>query len=383
MGQGTRRPTAVMTAMMASLLLGGCGSTTAGATPLGTPPRSTPSDHRTALPLGFSLMAAGSSAGGWALPSAGALEMRDGGAEWVGNGPPGLPGVGLGPPLSGSGQVAGQGNATVAESFPAPNVAVVAVEKSNGTGVTVYETTDRGVHWARSTLPLSSSLASTMAGGSLQLQFVSARRGWVLLTSQGLAGSQMNVLLGTVDGGRHWQQLQTSRAPSGHAPLFEDVNAVVFRRGGSGIATINSPAFDSARVLTTNNGGVTWVAGQLPLPTTAHGTNAIEGAPSLSPTGVVWVPVTIPTSAASLELVLYATSDGGTHWTSRAWSTPLPLPTTVVLVGGQQLFLGNAQGTTEYGLGLSPTGQPTWRPRAVPQTASSTTAAWTSIAGGP
>lgn len=370
-------------AMMASFLLGGCGSTTTGAASSGTPPRSTTRAHPTALPLSFSLIAAGSSAGGWALPSAGVLKTADGGASWVGHGPPGLPGVGLGPPLSGSGQVAGQRGATVAESFPTPNVAVVAVERANGTGVTVYETTDRGVHWVHSTLPLSSALAATMAGGSLQLQFVSAHRGWALLTSQGFAGSQMNALLGTVDGGRHWQRLQTSQAPSGHAPLFEDVNAVVFRRGGSGIATVNSPAFDSARVLTTNNGGVTWMAGQLPLPTTAHGTNVVEGAPSLSPTGVVWLPVTIPTSATSRELVLYATSDGGIHWTSRAWSTPLPLPTTVVLVGGQQLFLGNAQGTTEYGLGLSPTGQPTWRPRAVPQTASSTTAAWTSIADGP
>ena len=381
--QGARGPAAVILAMMASLWLGGCGSTTPGTASSGTPPRSTAPGHRTALPLGFSLIAAGSSAGGWALPSAGVLKARDGGVSWVGNGPPGLLGVGLGPPLSGSGQVAGQGAATVAESFPAPNVAVVAAEKANGTGVTVYETTDRGGHWAQWPLPLPSSLASTMVGGSLQLQFVSARRGWVLLTSQGFAGSQMNALLGTVDGGRHWQLLQTSHAPSGHAALFEDVNAVVFSAGGSGIATVNSPAFDSARVLTTNNGGVTWVAGQLPLPTTVRATNVIEGAPSLSPTEVVWLPVTIPTSATSLQLVLYATSDGGTHWTSRAWPTPLPLPTTVVLVGGQQLFLGGAQRTADYGLGLSRADQPTWQARAVRPTASPTAAAWANVADGP
>lgn len=300
----------------------------------------------------------------------------------MGDGPPGLRGLALGPPLGGSGQVAGAAEANVAESFPATNVAVVAVEQPNGKGVAVYETTNRGAQWTHSTLPLSSAVASTMAGGSMQLQFVSARQGWVLLSSQGFAGSQMNALLGTVDGGRHWRLLQTSEAPSAYAPVFEDVNAVVFTRSGWGVATVNSPAFDSARVLATDNGGATWVAGELPLPATAANTNAVEGAPSLSSTGVVWLPVTIPTSATSEQLLLYATSDGALHWIFRAWPTLLPLRTTLVLAAGRRLFLGGSNRTAEYRLALSPTGSPTWSQRTVLRTVSPTAAALSEMAGG-
>ncbi len=372
-----------MMAMMASALLAGCGPAALHPTASGAPPRPRTETRRPRLPLAFSFIAAGSAAGGWALPPANSVEARGGGTSWVGSGPPGLARVALGAPLSGSGQSAGQGDATVAEAFPAPNVAVVAVEPPHGTAVTVDETTDRGVHWTRGTAPLASPWGSSVAGGSLQIQFVSARRGWMLLTSQDLAGSQMNALLGTVDGGRHWQLLQASQAPSGHSPLFEDVNAIAFRRDGSGIATINTPAFDSARILTTANGGITWVARALQLPPSAASTNILEGAPSLSPTGVVWVPVTIPTSATSLQLVLYATSDGGLHWTSRVWPTLVPLRTTVVLEGGQRLVLGRPRQTTEYRLALNPAGQPSWSPLAARTAAAPTTPAWANAVGGP
>ncbi len=215
----------------------------------------------------------------------------------------------------------------------------------------------------------------------MHLQFVSAVSGWVLLSSQGFAGTTLNALAGTTDGGRRWQLLQTSQAPPGRARVFEDVQAVAFQPSGFGIATVNSSALDSARVLTTANGGVTWAGTQLPLPATAAEAEAVEGARSLSASGVAWVPVTIIAPSGHEESLLqYATADGGWHWTSRAWPTPIPLRTTLVLTGGR-LFVASGPGTAEYQVSLTPAGSPTVSHTATLSEASPTAAALSELAG--
>ncbi len=195
--------------------------------------------------------------------------------------------------------------------------------------------------------------------GAMHLQFVIAVRGWVLLSSQGFAGTTLNALAGTTDGGRRWQLLQTFEAPPGQASVFEDVQAMAFQPSGFGIATVNSPATGSARVLTTTNGGETWAGTQLPLSAAAAETEAVEGAPSLSASGVAWVPVTIiEPSGHGEQLLLYSTADGGRHSTFR-WPALLPLRTTLVLTG-ERLFVASGQGTAEYHIIPIPAGSPTW-----------------------
>ncbi len=364
-------------ALMAAVLLAGCGVPSAHKTPSTASPPHVAHHPRTLLPLSFSQMAMGSTEGGWALPAE-KLGAGDAGENWTGPGPPGVP---LGSPLGEQGQIAGASGLMVAESFPAPQVAVVATKKPSGATVHVYETTDGGRQWNRSSIPLPAPQAANLEGGAMHLQFVSASEGWVFLSSQGLAGTTLDALAGTTDGGRQWRLLQSARTPSGQAPVFEDVQAVAFQHTGWGVATVNSPAFDSARVLITTNGGATWAVTQLPLPATAAQTQAVEGAPSLSARDEAWVPVTIMQRSGHTEqLVLYATSDGGRHWTARTWPTAVPLRTTLVLTG-RRIYMADGQRTAEYQLNLTAAGSPTWSHIATLFTSSPTAAALSEMWG--
>jgi hypothetical protein len=128
-------------------------------------------------------------------------------------------------------------------------------------------------------------------------------------------------------------------------------------------------------VLTTTNGGITWAVTHLPLPATAAQTEAVEGAPSLSGRQAAWVPVTIMEPSGHAEqLVLYATTDGGRHWTFRPWPTAIPLATTFVLAGSR-IFIADGPRTAEYQLSLSPSGTLSWSHRATWSTLSPTAAA--------
>jgi len=367
-------------ALLATVLLAGCSATSGRQAPASLAPASLHIAHgrRTLLPLSFSQIAMGSTQSGWALPAA-TLQSRDAGQTWTGPGPRG---VSLGSPLGAQGQVAGASGLVVAESFPAPRVAVVATKQPNGVTVNVYETTDGGRHWNHSSIPLPASQAANLQGGAVHLQFVSASEGWVFLSSQGMAGTTLNALFRTTDGGRQWQLLQRAQAPSGQAPVFEDVQAVAFQRTGWGVATVNSPALDSARVLITTNGGATWAVTQLPLPPTAAQTQAVEGAPSLSARDEAWIPLTMMQASGRTEqLVLNATTDGGRHWTARTWPTLLPLSTTFVLAGSR-IFIADGQRTAKYQLSLSPVGSPTWSQMGTLSTLSPTASAFSEMLGG-
>lgn len=360
-----RKPAAAALAVWAAWMLAGCGASAVGSHAV----RPT-HPQRTALPLSLARMAMGSAKDGRSLPVAGPLPSQNGGADWVGLGPPG---VTLG---GGSSASSGTSGLLTVESFPSPSEAVVATKKPSGAAVHVYVTTDGGKRWRQADIALGVPAAANLSGGSMYLDFASTRRGWLLLISPGLAGSLWDALWGTTDGGQHWRPLQTSKAPG-----FLDVTAAAFGPTGFGVASTNSPAFDSARVLTTSSSGARWSATRLPLPTYARQTQAQVGAPSLSASGTAWVPVTLQRSGTTEQLLLYTTADGGRRWTERAWPTPIPVSARVVLVAGDVLTLAYGGHTHTYRLSLS-AGVPAWTHLATLNTPSPTAAALAALAGG-
>jgi photosystem II stability/assembly factor-like uncharacterized protein len=107
-------------------------------------------------------------------------------------------------------------------SFGARNVgfAVRSRPGDNGMGP-VMRTSDRGRSWRRVGGPCIGATGAS-------LSFASARRGWLLCTSQAGAGMQPKAVFETRNGGRRWR-------------LAADAHFTRFRRSGAGLSTSGYP----------------------------------------------------------------------------------------------------------------------------------------------
>ncbi len=87
------------------------------------------------------------------------------------------------------------------------------------------------------------------------MQFATAHTGWIVLASQGVEGSTSDALLQTTDGGMNWRALQ----PLSPGSPFEDVSHIAMSPRGEGIASVNTVVTGQAKILTTTDGGQSWV----------------------------------------------------------------------------------------------------------------------------
>ncbi len=336
----------VAAVLVAGLLLGGCGSV-AGGQPSMPAAESASSSSPSRTLLRFSEIHMETPQVGWATAGAVVYRTTDGGDQWVRV---------FAPPASAS-----LSSTAVASSYPSSDVGVVAVAISEGPNlhVRVYETADGGARWSAHTVAIPSSVGQLLTDGTMQVQFVSPSRGWLLLVSPDNAGSTQGALLATSDGGQQWQLLQRPSVTG--TPLFEDVTAVAFAANNWGLATENTVVFDRANVLVTTNGGITWSSIRLALPPTAAETEAVEGAPSLGPDGIALIPVTLEVTPKTQDLLFYMTTNQGATWTSNSWPQPLPLqtvtspvyslmPENVLVLGDRWLLVPNGRTTEEYAL---------------------------------
>ena len=344
-----RRLVGLFFGFMVATVATGCGAlSTTHLRP--SPSRTT---HEAQTPVQFSLVAMQSNQIGWAVASDGLFRTGDGGRRWrrvlaldVTTTP-------------------GYGANSITESFVSATVAVIAFEEPDGRTIHMDETTDGGARWSMSTLHLPPRTAQLMSGGTVQVQFLSPLRGWLLLTSTGNAGSVANALFATTDGGKHCQEVQVP-LPS-HPTVFWDVTGIRFVEGGRvGIASVNSVLINQARVLVTTDGGQQWSSVALPLPPAAVQTQVVEGRPYISPSGLLILPVTIQVSGSSQELIFYTSGGQGATWTPHVWpkllaanlKTNIPVYSATpgqyfVLADGQWLLLPTGRRTQEYQLVLS------------------------------
>lgn len=344
--------------LLAVLLLVGCGAV-AGGKPGRPTAKLAPSAGVSPRRVRFSTIHMDTARVGWATAGTVVYRTTDSGSHWT--------------RVFAAPSSASASSTEVASSYPTSNVGVVAVATSDGSTLraSVYETTDGGQRWIAHRVDIPSRVGGAVAGGMVQVQFVSASRGWLLLVSPDNAGSTEGALLATSDEGTSWNLLQR---PSVTGPsVFEDVTAVAFAKSGWGIATENTVVFDRAEVLVTRNGGITWSSVRLALPSAALQTEAAEGMPSLGSGGVALIPVTYDVTPKTQDLLVYATTNQGTSFTSTAspWPHPLPLgtltapvypllPDNFLVVGGRWLLVPTGRSTEEYALTVTHAAGPRW-----------------------
>jgi photosystem II stability/assembly factor-like uncharacterized protein len=162
----------------------------------------------------------------------------------------------------------------------------------------VDRTSDGGRTWT----PARVRPTNCAAGSALALSFVDRRHGWLVRTFENGPGAE---LASTVDGGRTWSR-------SRELPLL---GRVAFRSPRDG--WLGRSDFRTVRNLfVTADGGMTWRARTLPLPSGWPGARVLPDVPTFFGLRGV-LPVTLFTARRS-GVAFYVTNDGGRTWRAQA-----------------------------------------------------------------
>jgi photosystem II stability/assembly factor-like uncharacterized protein len=268
-------------------------------------PASTPADaarHLTTLP-NISDMGLFGPGDGWAANGLGFYITSDDGAHWrqvpvfggdvVAN---------LGPVTSVGaenlfvGGDGGKGYGTCGHpTRPSPNAGIFPVS-------VVFASNDGGASWRSSRLP-----GCAVAFG---LSFVSAQTGFALADAGGFPGRGRVDL--TTDGARTWR-------PLGGAPFVGPID-FASRLDGWGLASAGvalRPLSANGAVYRTTDGGRSWQRVPICSGAANHGVAVICGTPHFFSTRDGLIPAgVIDHRSGADSLVVFATSDGGAHWSS-------------------------------------------------------------------
>jgi photosystem II stability/assembly factor-like uncharacterized protein len=169
--------------------------------------------------------------------------------------------------------------------------------------VLIFRTSDGGATWQRVTLPWMSEGHANL----LDLQFVDARHGWLMVALNEATSRRSGLLFGTSDGGATWTQLS---APYGGALRFLDSSTGWLVGGGVNYAR--------NRFSVTHDGGRTWQPQPLVNPAAFALSDREIGTPAFFSAQDGVLPVNFGT-----QLVLYATHDGGATWLATATTFPV------------------------------------------------------------
>ncbi len=305
--------------MILTLSLAGCGmaSTTHPASP-----------HRASAqpqPLQLRDITMVSAKNGWALSSKGVVLTTDGGSQWTSRNPKTLPLT-----LNTNGGM----DENIAAAFPSSKEAIIAQETASA--IRIWKTNNGGVNWiAKMWRPLEAIIQNNF-GGAIQMQFLNAQTGLMVLSSQGNAGSLSDVLLATTDGGIHWHQFHSMKKISapylGPSPssTLADVGALTVSPSGWGMASVNTVITGRAWVLTTANGGRSWSSRALPLPRVSIYDSVAEGVPAYQgdESGWLWLSLFNNHTAKQRWLVEH-TTNRGEQWASIPWNHAVPQSSTL------------------------------------------------------
>jgi photosystem II stability/assembly factor-like uncharacterized protein len=229
--------------------------------------------------------------------------------------------------------------------------------------VTMFMTADGGRSWQQGgTIPIKTATPTddvfNMFGPTDYMDFIDLQHGWLMVVSppsNPTPGSMVTqaTLYATADGGLHWRALGTNPGSSAAAGLpgcqpttYMPSSDVSFQSATSGWLEIDCPAIT---MLTTRDGGASWVANALPTcacqvlrPQTFDANHALitgeQGSPVMlwtADAGATWAQRRVPQAAMtefsfidpndgwmvgiaqlakSYETVVYRTADGGQTW---------------------------------------------------------------------
>jgi photosystem II stability/assembly factor-like uncharacterized protein len=231
---------------------------------------------------------------GWAQ---GALRTTDGGLHWYGISPTSAP----------------DASGSYADFFLDSTHAWTAQAVSSPTSCSAvtFMTTDGGQTWQQSE-PVSVDVQAD-SEVELQLNFIDAQHGWLLaeagqwMFGHGPVDAYLYV---TSDGGLHWRQISHRPGTAASGACEAKLGNVVFASQTTGWSLPQCP---DTTLLVTHDGGATWNAQRLPLPSQANCPCSAR------------LPIFFDQQQGIVSVVgnagqqsLLATSDGGGTWSYRA-----------------------------------------------------------------
>jgi photosystem II stability/assembly factor-like uncharacterized protein len=184
--------------------------------------------------------------------------------------------------------------------------------------VVIFRTIDAGQTWQQATL-------QTRGGIVTQVNFVTARDGWLLSKHPVSESSETLELFRTTDSGRTWVNVASAYAasldipPPGKLPFSGSKSGLSFLNATTGWVTGRVPVNGYTLLYRTNDGGSTWYPQSLPLSSTEK-SSLLSILPPLffnATDGILPVSFNMG-KGASLDV--YVTHDGGATWKG---TTPL------------------------------------------------------------
>jgi len=224
-------------------------------------------------------------------------------------------------------------------------VAVSQIEKGNNTyPTTVFRTNDSGQTWQSAILPNNEL-------GVSQVIFVDAQNGWVISSlGGGAAGSQAVDIFHTTDGGKTWVRVThispTNSSNSGTLPLGGDKSGFSFVNASTGWAAGFTPVDNFVWLYVTHDSGVTWQHQTLPFPSNIKTAQVATMPPTFftATDGILLATLETPNGSSSY---FYVTYDGGLTWGSPR-QIPIFLSTSPSFIDMQHGWVTSGDGTTLY-----------------------------------
>ncbi|MFL5655481.1 MAG: WD40/YVTN/BNR-like repeat-containing protein [Ktedonobacteraceae bacterium] len=247
---------------------------------------------------------------GWALAGKAVLHTTDGGMQWNDITPPGYsinPG-------------------SVMDALTASQ-AWVAIPQSGYT-TRIFRTVDGGQTWQSSTIP-NDQTGTRVA----QITFVNAQDGWILANRGGAASAEIVNIYRTTDGGRTWISVSRALAastdgpPPGHLPFGGAKSGIHFLNASTGWVTGTVLLPGLAWLYVSHDGGSTWNRQTLPLPPGVPPAQLLLRPPMFFSATDGILPVSFSNNETGIATVIYTTHDGGTTWQA---TTPVPVALSAV-----------------------------------------------------
>lgn len=247
------------------------------------------------------------------------LRTTDGGSQWKDV-----------TPTSSLGQKARVSRISVLSSLFAWVLPVAELDSS----AQILSTADGGRTWKSATIPPPAGFTRVSASS---ISFINDREGWLIVFLVAYSGHEEDEIYHSIDGGETWTKVAsaTREDDSSGLPITGDKDAILFLNPTTGWITGVTIEEDWLYVYATHDSGRTWQQQVMPLPKelTPHW-NAFPKLPKFftARDGILPVYYSLPNNSG-LETVIvafYVTHDSGKTWT---YTTPGPVGSSDVAHG--------------------------------------------------
>ena len=174
--------------------------------------------------------------------------------------------------------------------------------------ITVYRTSDGGDEWKASTI-------RDIFVRGLEMDFVSADDGWMLVHQDAWTGGEAVTVLRTTDGGAAWTAVSVSNGldAGSTADSLPGKTSIVFYDADVGYAPMNNASY-SIILYATRDGGQTWRQESVPFPDAGANACYCNYTPVFFPDGEGILPIIGDRGGDSYTLYLYTAPCAGAAW---------------------------------------------------------------------